>query len=59
MSKKYKNSEVKENLISFQGKIHLISNDRELSKATIKLNSAKELGFDTETRPSFKKRSDF
>ncbi len=41
--------------ISFQGKIHLITNDQELQSAFIGLNSAKELGFDTETKPSFKK----
>lgn len=41
--------------ISFPGKIHLINNDEELRSASIELNSAIELGFDTETKPSFKK----
>ena len=41
--------------ISFPGKIHLITNDQELSAAAEMLITASELGFDTETRPSFKK----
>lgn len=41
--------------ISFPGKIHLINSDQELLAITENLNSAKELGFDTETKPSFKK----
>ncbi len=41
--------------ISFPGRIHFIANDLELQAAVNALNSAKELGFDTETRPSFKK----
>ncbi|PIS10166.1 MAG: histidine kinase [Bdellovibrio sp. CG10_big_fil_rev_8_21_14_0_10_47_8] len=41
--------------ISFPGKIHLINNDRELALVTQDLISVKELGFDTETKPSFKK----
>ncbi len=41
--------------ISFSGKIHLITTDDELSLACLALGSAKELGFDTETKPSFKK----
>lgn len=41
--------------ISFPGKIHLITNDGELSLVAEALNSATELGFDTETRPSFRK----
>lgn len=45
--------------ISFQGKIHLIKNDREFSAVAAELNSAKELGFDTETRPSFVKGQSF
>jgi ribonuclease D len=40
--------------ISFPGKIHLISNDQELAAVIPTLNAAKELGFDTETRASFK-----
>lgn len=42
-------------LINFTGKIHLITTDSELSGIAGELNSAKHLGFDTETRPSFKK----
>ena len=41
--------------INFKGKIHLITGDEELACISGELNSAKELGFDTETRPSFKK----
>jgi ribonuclease D len=41
--------------ISFSGKIHLITTDKELSEVTDLLSQAKQLGFDTETRPSFKK----
>lgn len=40
--------------IRFPGKIHLICSDQDLSDAISKLNSAKLLGFDTETRASFK-----
>jgi ribonuclease D len=40
--------------ISFPGKIHLISNDQELAAIAQPLNSAELLGFDTETRASFK-----
>jgi len=39
--------------ISFPGKIHLIVRDAEL--AAINLGPVKLVGFDTETRPSFKK----
>jgi ribonuclease D len=42
-------------LIRFNGQIHLINNDEELSKVSEKFNSTKELGFDTETRASFRK----
>ena len=42
-------------LIQFKGNIHLITNDAELSKVAEQFNSAKELGFDTETRASFRK----
>lgn len=42
-------------LISFPGKIHLITSDQELLVAARDLSSASELGFDTETRASFKK----
>jgi ribonuclease D len=41
--------------ISFPGKIHFICNDSDLQSIAESLNSAKVLGFDTETRPSFKK----
>jgi ribonuclease D len=41
--------------IHFPGKIHLIQNDQQLAEVSVELNHAKELGFDTETRPSFKK----
>jgi ribonuclease D len=41
--------------IRFQGTIHLITSDQGLADIAAQLSSAKELGFDTETRPSFKK----
>jgi ribonuclease D len=41
------------NRISFPGRVHLIRNDQEL--LDINLASLTALGFDTETRPSFKK----
>ncbi len=41
--------------IAFPGKIHLISSDSELQAALPLLEKSTELGFDTETRPSFKK----
>lgn len=41
--------------INFSGKIHLITNDQELSEIATILSSAQALGFDTETRASFKK----
>jgi len=41
--------------ISFSGKIHLITNDQELAAVADQLNSVTEFGFDTETKPSFKK----
>ena len=41
--------------LSFPGKIHLINTDQELQALTVELESHKEFGFDTETRPSFKK----
>jgi ribonuclease D len=41
--------------ISYAGKIHLILNNQELTQALGELGSVKELGFDTETRPSFQK----
>lgn len=42
-------------LIQFKGKIHLITNDVELANMAEQLSSAKEFGFDTETRASFRK----
>ncbi len=41
--------------ISFPGKIHLITNNQELRAILPKLLQANQLGFDTETKPSFKK----
>ncbi len=41
--------------ISFPGKIHFISSDQDLQSASALMNSAKVFGFDTETKPSFKK----
>jgi ribonuclease D len=41
--------------ISFSGKIHLITNNQELRAVLPLLKAAKQLGFDTETKPSFKK----
>lgn len=43
------------NLINFTGKIHLITSNAELAAIAGELGAAKHLGFDTETRPSFKK----
>lgn len=40
--------------INFPGKIHLITNDQELAAVADGLTSATALGFDTETRASFK-----
>ncbi|QDK43937.1 3'-5' exonuclease domain-containing protein 2 [Bdellovibrio sp. ZAP7] len=42
-------------ILSFTGKIHLINTDHELQAVASALESANELGFDTETRPAFKK----
>lgn len=41
--------------LSFPGKIHLIDTDQELQFVASQLESVKAFGFDTETRPSFKK----
>ena len=41
--------------IYFKGKIHLCDNEKKISDAAIKLNKEKIIGFDTETKPSFKK----
>jgi ribonuclease D len=43
--------------ISFPGKIHVIGNDRDLD--AIELTRVEAFGFDTETRPSFKKGDNF
>lgn len=41
--------------LSFTGHIHLIKSDEDMRAIAEVLKSAKELGFDTETKPSFKK----
>ena len=41
--------------ITFPGKIHLITSDQQLNSVASLLNSSTEFGFDTETKPSFKK----
>lgn len=41
--------------LTFPGKIHLIKSDTELAAVAEAILGAQELGFDTETRPSFKK----
>ncbi|MCB0351787.1 MAG: 3'-5' exonuclease domain-containing protein 2, partial [Bdellovibrionales bacterium] len=46
---------VEKKIISFQGRIHLITSDQELSDVAEVICSASTLGFDTETRPSFRK----
>lgn len=42
-------------LRSFEGDIHVITNDDEAAEAVRRLSLAKIVGFDTETRPTFKK----
>jgi len=42
-------------LIKFKGNIHVIDNQAKLSQASKILRTANVLGFDTETKPSFKK----
>ena len=42
-------------VIYFKGKIHLCDNEKKINDAAIKLNKEKIIGFDTETKPSFKK----
>lgn len=42
-------------LIQFPGTIHLIDNDAKADLLTERLDGVTELGFDTETRPSFRK----
>ncbi len=41
--------------ISFSGKIYLINSQQQLQAIGAQLENVKEFGFDTETRPSFKK----
>lgn len=41
--------------LSFPGKIHLINSDKELQPVLSALTSVTAFGFDTETRPAFKK----
>lgn len=41
--------------LNFTGKVHLITKDSEVAKAVDDLKSQKTLGFDTESKPSFKK----
>jgi ribonuclease D len=40
--------------LGFKGQIHLIDSDEQMNQAISILRQAKHLGFDTETRPSFK-----
>lgn len=42
-------------MLQFKGEIHLITNDAELKSVSVNLQSSTAFGFDTETRPSFKK----
>lgn len=42
-------------LLQYDGPIHLIQTEKALSKAMIALQKEKVLGFDTETRPAFRK----
>ena len=42
-------------ILSFEGKIHLISESKDVSEAIKILRQESVLGFDTETRPTFKK----
>ena len=42
-------------LLKFSGRIHLIVKDQELLAVANDLKAPKEFGFDTETKPSFKK----
>ena len=44
---------------AFEGNIHLIENPEEAEKAAESLMSLSEAGFDTESRPSFKKGQHF
>ena len=42
-------------ILSFEGEIHLITERKDVGEAIRKLRKASVLGFDTETRPTFKK----
>ena len=42
-------------ILSFEGKIHLITESKDVSEAIKFLRQEPVLGFDTETRPTFKK----
>jgi ribonuclease D len=42
-------------ILRFEGKIHIIDNDRKLKETIRKLIKFNKIGFDTETKPSFKK----
>jgi len=42
-------------ILSFKGKIHLITESKDVSEAIKILRQESVLGFDTETRPTFKK----
>ena len=42
-------------LLRFEGRIHTVNDDKKLNKAVNKLSQFDILGFDTETKPSFKK----
>jgi ribonuclease D len=43
--------------LQFKGKIHLITDDSQILEATKILSMHSEIGFDTETKPNFKKNS--
>lgn len=43
------------NVIKFPGKIHLIKSDRMLQEVADRMQAVTQFGFDTETRPAFKK----
>lgn len=42
-------------LVSFSGTIHIVTNSQQMNEAVAYLSQCSALGFDTETRPSFKK----
>jgi len=55
MENNQQSNTIRKELLSFKGKIHLICSDDELLAVADQLKTAKILGFDTETKPSFKK----